>query len=122
MLAVGEHTMNEWDPQYVRMATAFGGGVGGTREELCGALSGGVMVVSGLYGRVTSQEDDDQAYELATRYRRQFLAEFGNAQCAPLRKGVEAPGGLDSCAQLVERAARVLLSVLDEADNGTQAG
>jgi len=111
--------MNDWDPQYVRMATAFGGGVGGTREELCGALSGGVLVVGGLYGRVTSQEDNDLAYELAARYRRQFLAEFGDVQCEPLRKEVEAPGGMDSCAQLVERATRILLRVLNEAENET---
>jgi C_GCAxxG_C_C family probable redox protein len=113
--------MSNWDPQHVRMATAFGGGVGGTRDELCGALSGGILVIGGLHGRVTCQEDDDLAYELAKSYRRRFLDEFGDTQCAPLREGVEAPGGLDSCAQLVEQATRVLLAILDESNTGTKA-
>lgn len=113
--------MDNWDPQHVRLATAFGGGVGGTQDELCGALSGGILVIGGLHGRVTSQEDDDVAYELARSYRRRFLDRFGDTQCAPLRDGVKAPGGLDSCAQLVEQAAKILLAVLDEADTGTKA-
>ena len=112
--------MNHWHPQHVRMATAFGGGVGGTHDELCGALSGGILVIGGLHGRVTSQEDDDLAYELAKRYRSRFLEAFGDTKCAPLRAGVKAPGGLDSCAQLVERATSILLAILDEANAGNE--
>jgi C_GCAxxG_C_C family probable redox protein len=117
MLAVGGHVLGELEPRYVRMATGLGGGVGGSREELCGALSGGVLVIGGALGRATLDEDDEPAYALAVRYRERFLAELGFTQCAPLRERVEAPGGLGSCAELVEHAARMLLELLDESED-----
>ena len=47
MLAVGGHVLGDLEPQCVRMATGFGGGVGGTHQEMCGALSGGVLAEAG---------------------------------------------------------------------------
>jgi len=62
------------------------------------------------------KEDDWPALRLATRYRERFLDELGATQCARLRETVVyAPGGLGSCAVLVERAATILLEVLQEA-------
>jgi hypothetical protein len=50
---------------------------------------------------------------LAARYRDRFLAELGSTLCDPLRHRVQAPGGLGSCARLVERAASILLDLLE---------
>ncbi len=111
LLVVGGHVFPHW----VRMATGLTGGVGGSQQEMCGALSGGVLVIGGLLGRESAGEDDWPALNLATRYRERFLAELSVTQCAQLRDLVHAPGGLGSCALLVERAAAVLLDVLAEA-------
>jgi len=98
------------------MATGFSGGLGNTREELCGALSGGVMVIGALFGRASSQEDDELAIELADAYRTRFLEEFGHTQCGELRdRVVEMPGGFSSCGELVEHSAAILLRLLSEA-------
>jgi C_GCAxxG_C_C family probable redox protein len=115
---VGEHTFGNLDPQWVRMSSPLSGGVGGTHEEICGALSGGVLVIGGAYGRASLEEDDEPARALAAQYRERFLAELGHTTCAPLREMVKASGGLGSCAELVKRAAMVLLDVLDEAQPG----
>lgn len=115
MLAVGERVLGELDPRWVCMTSALGGGVGGTYEEMCGALSGGVMVIGGAHGRSSLGEDDEPARALAARFRERFLVELGSTQCAQLREMVKAPNGLGSCAVLVERAALVLLEVLDRA-------
>jgi len=78
-------------------------------------LSGGVMVIGGLFGRTSAEEDDKRAIGLAQRYRELFLETFGDTQCRPLRdKVVYAPGGLESCGALVERAAHVLMALLEE--------
>ena len=95
------------------MATGLAGGVGSTHQELCGALSAGVMVIGGRYGRADLAQDDQLALALAARYRERFLAELGSTLCDPLRHRVKAPGGLGSCARLVERAAFILLDQLD---------
>ena len=112
MLAVGEHKLGQLEPQSIRMATPFGGGVGGTREELCGALAGGVMVIGALYGRTEAGPDETQAYEFAKRYHAAFLAEFGHTQCAPIREAYAKPDGSHGCDVVVAIAARALLGVL----------
>jgi len=114
MLAVGGQVLNRLDPQWVRMTTGFAGGVGGTHQELCGALSAGIMVIGGLYGRNTLEEDDSRALDLATRYRKRFLTELGQTQCSPLYERVHAAGGPGSCSFVVERAVRILLDLLSE--------
>ena len=116
MLAVGEHVLGNFDPYMVRMATGLSGGVGGTHEELCGALSGGVMLIGALHGRSSLREDDQLAYQLASAYRQRFAEEFGTTRCGPLRDQVHAPGGLGSCSFVGERAALILLDVLAAED------
>jgi C_GCAxxG_C_C family probable redox protein len=110
---VGEHKLGVLEPQSIRMATPFGGGVGGTHQELCGALAGSLMVIGALYGRTDSSQDDSQAYELAEQVREVFLAEFGHTQCDPIREAFAKPDGSHGCDVVVERAARVLLDVLE---------
>jgi C_GCAxxG_C_C family probable redox protein len=118
MLAVGEHVLGSLDPRVVRMTTGLAGGVGGTHEEMCGTLSAGVLVISALYGRSGPKEDDEPAYQLAARYRELFGKEFGTTCCGPLRDQVHAPGGWGSCSFVAERAALILLDVLNEQERG----
>jgi C_GCAxxG_C_C family probable redox protein len=114
MLAVGGHLWDDLDDRSVRMTTGFAGGVGGSHRELCGALSGGVMVIGGLHGRSSVDGDDSQALGMTSCYQKRFLAEFGEARCDRLRERVQAPGGVGSCAVVVERAARMLLELVDD--------
>jgi C_GCAxxG_C_C family probable redox protein len=108
--------LDDLKPQSVRMATGLCGGLGSTKREVCGALSGAVLVIGALFGRVSLAEDDQQAIDLAARYRDRFLEEFGYTKCAQLReKVVDPPGGLGSCGVLAERAAHILLDLLAEA-------
>jgi C_GCAxxG_C_C family probable redox protein len=115
LLAVGGHVLGHLEPQAARMATGLGGGVGGTHQEMCGALSGGVLVAGGLLGRQDLDQDDEPAYTLAAQFRERFLAELGDTQCERLRERVEAPGGLGSCSRVVEEAATILLELLAQA-------
>jgi len=115
LLTVGEHVLGDLEPRCARMATGFAGGVGDTQQEMCGALSGGVLVIGGLLGRTSLDEDDRPALDLAKCYRERFLTELGATQCAQVYEIVHAPGGLGSCASLVERAAMILLELLAEA-------
>jgi C_GCAxxG_C_C family probable redox protein len=116
LLAVGGHMLDDLKPQCMQMATGLAGGLGNTRQEVCGALSGGVLVIGALFGRASPAEDDQLAIDLAAGYRNRFLEELGYTQCAELRaKVVDPPGGLGSCGALVERAANILLDLLARA-------
>lgn len=114
MLAVGGRILGELNPRAVRMTTGFSGGVGGSKQEMCGALSAGVMIIGALYGRSSQEEDDEPARQLATRYRERFAAELGATHCGTLYEQVHATGGPGSCSLVVERAARILLGLLAE--------
>jgi len=118
MLAVGEHVLGDLDPRMVRMPTAFAGGIGNTEQEMCGALSGGVMIIGALYGRASLAESDLPALRLAARYREQFAVEMGATRCGPVYERAHAQGGLGSCALVVERAAQILLKLLGEQGEG----
>lgn len=115
VLAVAPTVVPDWHPACLRLANGFAGGLGGTQQEMCGALAGGIMVIGALFGR-QELKDDALAQQLSARLREAFWASFGGSQCAWLRTNVvEPPGGLGSCSVLVPRATGVLLDVLAEA-------
>ena len=113
LLAVGEHYLDEINPGVLRSSTAFAGGVGGTNEELCGALAGGLMVISVLYGRTDAQTNDDRCMDLAAAYRARFLEHFGYIRCADLKEHWIRKKGHETCAELVADAVGVLVDVLE---------
>lgn len=114
LLVVGEHLWGRVEPQAARMALALAGGVGGTRQELCGALSGGAMAIGALLAPQRPGESGERMQQAVARYRQRFLDEIGPTQCAALRNGLYGPDGREPCSVLVQRAVRLLLQVLDE--------
>ena len=96
------------------MAMAFAGGVGGTQQEMCGALSGGVMVIGAMLSPQCPGEDETQVRQAVARFRERFLEVIGPTQCAALRDGLYGPDGQEPCSVLVQRAVRLLLQVLGE--------
>ena len=114
--AVGAHYLDEISPSALRLSTVFATGVGGTTEELCGALSGGMMVISALYGRTDFQMKDDCCMALASAYRTRFLERFGHIRCADLKKHWIGKKGQETCAELVAQAAGLLVDVLEEVE------
>lgn len=100
---------------------AFGRGVGG-EAELCGALSGAVLVLSLLFPYDGSDLEKKQAlYGLAQELRERFLASFGHTRCGDLlsdqpqlgptarRLGAETP-----CDGLIITAVELLEQLLSE--------
>jgi C_GCAxxG_C_C family probable redox protein len=66
-----------------RIASAFGGGMGGT-GAVCGAVVGGLMAIGLEHGRDFESEDRLVAWGLAQEFRRRFEAEMGNIGCREL--------------------------------------
>jgi len=118
---VGEHLLGRVNTRMVRMALALCGGLGGTFEEMCGALSGGALVVGDFLGPRRPGGDEKPMRETIARYRQRFLDEIGPTKCATLRDGLYGPNGKEPCNVLVQRAIRLLFEVLDERkqDQGT---
>ncbi len=114
MLAVGEHLLGPVDDQTRRMMTGIAGGLGGSHEELCGALNAGALLIGAVYGRTRPEEANEPCYGRVVEYRTRFLAEWGTTRCAEIGAQGYGSEGTIPCATLVRRAAVILLEVLDD--------
>jgi len=66
-----------------RIATGFGGGIA-RNGNICGALAGGVAVISLALGRDMSTESRDPCYRAVDQFYNEFLESFGAYRCREL--------------------------------------
>ncbi len=114
LLATMESRMDDVDGDLPKVASTLGGGVGGSHEELCGALSGGVLAIGLLYGRNKPGVDVQFAKDLATEFRARFLKENGCTKCGTLLEQFGEQNDSDKCRKLTGQAAGLLSDLLDE--------
>jgi C_GCAxxG_C_C family probable redox protein len=106
-----------------RIATGFGGGIA-RNGDTCGALSGGIMVISLALGRNKSDESRDPCYPAVDQFYNDFVKAFGTCKCRELT-GVnfKTPVGSEAyrnrihrerCTPLVEWAAKAASNVIKE--------
>ena len=116
MFAVGEQLLGQVDDRLLKISCGFAGGIGCTHHDVCGALSSGIMLLGVLYGRTRSNEDDELCQKLAAGYRDRFNRSLGSVYCHQLRASGYGSQDGEPCSVLVERAARLLLTLLDGVD------
>lgn len=97
-----------------RMATGFGGGLAGSRQEACGALTGGVLAIGLLCGRTTPEQDREKAYRVSAAYRERFMARFNGTICQTIRDGFTTSDTRTACRSLTAEAAGILYDILQE--------
>lgn len=96
-----------------KVATAFGGGVGRTHQEMCGALAGGMIGIGFLHGRSQPEADWTLASQLAARLRERFIDCFGTTHCGSLLKQFGHQENMMRCKQLTAEVADMLADILD---------
>jgi C_GCAxxG_C_C family probable redox protein len=117
-----------------KAATGFADGVGLTGDGHCGALSGGVMAISYLFGRGGEDFGDMMkqvpALILSKKLHDQFIEKYGTFRCADIQtkfvgrffnlydpKEMEAArkaGMADKCSTLVGEVARMTTKIILE--------
>ena len=117
-----------------KAATAFADGVGLTGDGHCGALSGGVMAISYLFGR----EKDDfsssrkllKASILSKKLHTEFIEKYGTCRCADIQtktfgrffnlydpeelRAASKAGMAEHCSTLVGEVARMTTRIILE--------
>jgi C_GCAxxG_C_C family probable redox protein len=68
-----------------KVASGFGGGVGRT-GNICGAVSGAIMVIGLKYGKATPENcaERERTYELVREFVREYTALHGSVNCTDL--------------------------------------
>jgi C_GCAxxG_C_C family probable redox protein len=97
-----------------KVATAFGGGVGRTKHEICGALTGGIIALGYLFGRSEPGADWTDVSELAAKLKRRFVQEFGTTNCGALSATFGPEENMMRCKQLSGEAAGMLADIIEE--------
>lgn len=124
LLAFGDVTGLE-DETALRLSASFGGGLGRLRE-VCGAVSGGAMVLGLVKAPVdpTDTEAKRAHYALVRAFAGRFREQNGSIICRELLRGVStSPGGDPEsrtpgyyqkrpCAALCRTAAQILDDLL----------
>ncbi len=104
----------------MKLSTPFGGGIAGM-GEICGAVSGAIMVIGLKYGRVKEEELDEKTktYELTSYFIEKFKVNNKSHLCAELididpKLGEEERSKLkkEICTKAVTDAARILEEIL----------
>ncbi|WP_428567010.1 MAG: C-GCAxxG-C-C family protein [Solidesulfovibrio sp. DCME] len=95
-----------------RLGTAFGGGVGRSKEELCGALSGGLIALGYLQGRRSGDERWDGLAAIAADVRNRVKAVHGCTSCAALLERFGPQEGMDKCIQFSAHTAALFHEAL----------
>ena len=96
-----------------RLASGFGGGIGG-RRETCGAVSGMVMVYSALcgYDDPEAKEEKQDVYTQIKQVTQLFEETYQTIQCADLIvRGADSQEGRP-CTCYVERCTEILCDFL----------
>lgn len=99
-----------------RVASAFGGGAVKTFNGTCGALTGGLVAIGYLYGRMKpgDEEAKKEVFQLAQELGKRFVAEFGASNCNSVLEKLGPQENMGKCKQLSGTVAGLLADILDE--------
>jgi C_GCAxxG_C_C family probable redox protein len=107
-------------PTAVTLLSGMGGGVGGTRESICGAVSGGIAALGLIHGRPNPPVGNrEQVYEAPREFVALFQTAFGTTVCRDLVGDLLREGTADAdehrkirCSQYTLKAVRLCLDTL----------
>ena len=71
------------------------------------------MIIGALSEKDSAEVDDQAVQNMAALFQERFQEEFDTLNCGKLREEKYGSGGAEPCSVLVERAARVLMEVID---------
>ena len=123
LLTFAEHWKCK-DESIPKIATCFGAGIGRC-GSLCGALTGGLMVIGMKYGtNEASMEKRLDAYELAKEFYERFKKKHGSVMCRELidfdlsdpeqREKARLEGVHDKkCTVFIKNAVEILASLTE---------
>jgi C_GCAxxG_C_C family probable redox protein len=114
LAGVLDATRESGNPLVPRIACCFGGGVGRSKEELCGALAGALMAMGCLVGRDRPGQPWDLAAEAAADLRKRFQALYGSTRCAEILAAMDPQQDGHACERLSGRTAALVCEMLKE--------
>jgi arsenite methyltransferase len=101
-------------PEATRAASVFGGGIGGSTEELCGAFTGGVIALGYLLGRDAPGDNMRDSGALVKEFKSRFQTQFGTLKCRDLLFSFDEQENPLGCVKLTAETSVLLANLLNE--------
>lgn len=95
-----------------KAAAGFGGGIGHSIADTCGALTGGVIALSYLFGRTSPEEDNENLYKLVTLFRDRFIKENHSTNCTTILEAFGPQDKMTKCRNMTARAAGIVCQLI----------
>ncbi|MEA3558804.1 MAG: C-GCAxxG-C-C family protein [Candidatus Thermoplasmatota archaeon] len=136
-------TLQEYFPRIsddtITSAYSLAGGSGLSCKGTCGALVGGLMAISSLYGRPKegfgNEREYRQAYRISIKLVKRFEKEYGSIRCCDIQEKIfgrsfdlmtregnieldKAGGHEDKCTTVAGNGARWAMKILKEVEDG----
>lgn len=123
VLLAGAETLGEVSEAIPRIATAFGGGLA-RQGDVCGAVTGGLMVIGLAEGRTRNTQSREPAYQAGEEFQKRFRAANGALTCRELtgcdmrtqegRDRFNATNQHERCVRYVTMAAETAVELVDK--------
>jgi C_GCAxxG_C_C family probable redox protein len=117
--SVGEVLGLDLSPEVLMITTGFRGGGSGFFGQ-CGAMSGGMMMISLLYGRVQAEQSNVCAGQITKLFCERFERVMGDTSCHVLRDHYHITSSNDSCGAVYYTGAKLTVEVLLTEHHGCQ--
>ena len=100
------------DKDIVRVASAFGGGLG--QKEVCGAVAGAAMAIGVKFGRTKFNDDRTPSQLAVMKLMINFKKNYKTVKCGELTEGYDMSSKerKDYCSEIVAQAAQELEKIL----------
>ncbi len=95
-------------------ASGFCGGIGGCKEDVCGALSGGIIALGSIYGRHNGSCDNSKLVTLSKTFRQSFIDEFTTTVCKKVIANMETMAAYDGCKDVTAKMSWILYNLIKE--------
>lgn len=98
-----------------KLSEGFGGGMG-DHKECCGAVTGGIMILSLLNSSGNSDNiTKAETYEITTKLRNKFLDKYNLTLCENL-KNQETEDGHNICDDYVSQTVEMVYTIIEKED------
>lgn len=109
-----EYLAPEMDPEMVKLVTGFGNGVG-QAGCMCGALTGSIVALNMIKGRISKDASKSEAYDHSKEFHDRFANKFGATCCRALNKNpFESKEHLTTCLKITGNTGKLLMEYLQE--------
>lgn len=95
-----------------KVTSGFCGGVGECKQDICGALSGGIIALGGIYGREKGGNDISKLVFLSLELRRLFIEEFTSTACNKVVENIKNKTEYNSCRDVTVKTTGLLLELI----------